>query len=176
MRRTATGIRLAALLALALALGACGFQLRGTGSGSALPVSWRSMYLASDSENSELTRVLRATFAANGVTWVERSEAGYILRLGPERFSQQNLSVNAQARAAEFDLQMQARFEVLAADGSPVMPASTGAVNKQMENDPRNVVGKAEEVRILRNELRTELASQIFRRISFYAASTQPNP
>lgn len=169
-------IRALLISLLVLALGACGFQLRGVGGGSALPESWRDMYLVTESDNSELSRVLRGTFAANGVNWVARSEASYILRLGPERFSQQNLSVNAQARAAEFDLQMQARFEVLAADGSTVMAASNGAVNKQMENDPRNVVGKAEEVRILRNELRTELASQIFRRVSFYAASTQPAP
>ncbi|MDP5053027.1 MAG: hypothetical protein NWP69_04485 [Congregibacter sp.] len=50
---------------------------------------------------------------------------------------------------------------------------STAAVNKQMENDPQNVVGKAEEVRILRGELRGELASQILRRISFFAANVE---
>lgn len=161
------------VLGLLLTLGACGFQLRGVGGGSALPESWRRMHLISESPNGELARVLRATFAANGVEWVERSEATHVLRIGPERFSQNNLSVNAQARAAEFDLQMQAVFDVLGADGDTVMPRSTGAVNKQMENDPRNVVGKAEEVRILRNELRTELAAQIFRRVSFFAASTE---
>jgi LPS-assembly lipoprotein len=158
---------------LVLALAACGFQLRGVGGGSALPETWRQMHLISESPNSELTRVLIATFAANGVACVERSEATHVLRLGPERFSQNNLSVNAQARAAEFDLQMQTVFDVLGPDGSTVMPRSTGAVNKQMENDPRNVVGKAEEVRILRDELRTELAAQIFRRVSFFAASTE---
>jgi LPS-assembly lipoprotein len=158
---------------LLLALGACGFQLRGVGGGSALPESWRQMHLISESPNGELTRVLLATFAANGVEWVERGEATHVLRLGPERFSQANLSVNAQARAAEFDLQMQAVFDVLGPDGTTVMPRSTGAVNKQMENDPRNVVGKAEEVRVLRDELRTELATQIFRRVSFFAASAE---
>ena len=33
-------------------------------------------------------------------------------------------------------------------------------------------VGKAEEIRILKTEMRTELAQQIMRRIGFYAAST----
>ena len=46
------------------------------------------------------------------------------------------------------------------------------SVIKQLENDPRNVVGKAEEIRILKTEMRTELAQQIMRRIGFYAAST----
>jgi hypothetical protein len=96
----------------------------------------------------------------------------YVLRLGPERFSQRNLSVNAQARAAEFDLQMSASFgpRCRRPHGDA---AHTAAVNKQMENDPQNVVGKAEEVRVLRGELRGELATQIFRRISFFAASEE---
>ena len=162
------------LLALtALLLSACGFELRGTGGGSALPEDWRQMHLVSQSPNSEFTRVLESTFAASGVNWVEREAATHVLRLGPEQFAQSNLSVNAQARAAEFDLQMKATFVVLDADGRGIMPSTTAAVNKQMENDPRNVVGKAEEVRILRSELRSELATQILRRISFFAASIE---
>jgi LPS-assembly lipoprotein len=153
-------------------LGACGFQLRGLDGSSALPQSWQRMHLVSASPNSELTRIVLATFATNGVRWSERSEASHILQLGPEDFSQRNLSVNAEARAAEFDLQMRAAFRVLGSDGRTLMDDTTAMVNKQMENDPRNVVGKAEEVRILREELRGELAAQIFRRISFFAASS----
>ncbi len=165
--------RAAALLLAALLLSGCGFQLRGTGGGSALPESWRSMHLQTQSPNSEFTRVLESTFAASGVTWVDRSAASYVLRIGPEEFSQTNLSVNAQARAAEFDLQMRTTFSVYDSAGERIMPATTAAVNKQMENDPRNVVGKAEEVRVLRNELRGELAAQVLRRISFFAASIE---
>jgi len=53
------------------------------------------------------------------------------------------------------------------------MEVTTVSVIKQMENDPRNVVGKAEEVRILRSEMRSELVQQMIRRIGFFAASTQ---
>jgi LPS-assembly lipoprotein len=53
------------------------------------------------------------------------------------------------------------------------MESSDASVVKQMENDPRNVVGKAEEVRILRSEMRTELIQQIMRRIGYFAISTQ---
>jgi LPS-assembly lipoprotein len=136
-----------------------------------MPDEWRSMYLLSENPNGELTRIVESTFSANGVVWETRQDARYLVRLGPERFSQRNLSVNDQARAAEFDLQMRAEFAVLDSNGRTVMPRTTAAVNKQMENDPQNVVGKAEEVRILRSELRSELAQQILRRISFYAAS-----
>ncbi len=166
--------RLAVALAsvsLCLVLVSCGFQLRGVDGGSALPESWRSLHLVTASPNAEFARTVDATFSASGIVWESRESASHTLRLGPERFSQRNLSVNAQARAAEFDLVMSAEFSVLDRSGQLVMPRTTATVNKQMENDPQNVVGKAEEVRVLRNELRRELADQILRRISFFAAN-----
>jgi LPS-assembly lipoprotein len=171
-------VRVAATLRALLLLGmtfiaACGFQLRGVNGGSALPESWRSMHLLTDNPNAELSRVVASRFSANGVVWSERGEATHQLRLGPERFSQRNLSVNAQARAAEFDLLMSAEFVVLDRSGAVVMQRTTATVNKQMENDPQNVVGKAEEVRVLQGELRRELADQILRRIAFFAANTE---
>lgn len=173
--RRAGRLRQAGRLAVALALGglvaACGFQLRGVDSGSALPESWRSMHLVTANPNAELARVVDATFSASGVVWSPAPAAGHHLRLGPERFSQRNLSVNAEARAAEFDLLMSTEFEVTDSQGRVVMARTTATVNKQMENDPQNVVGKAEEVRVLRTELRRELAFQILRRISFFAAN-----
>lgn len=163
----------ALLLALGVGLSACGFQLRGTGGGSALPEEWRSMHLLSEEPNGELARVLISTFSANGIVWESRADAHYVLSIGPEGFTQRNLSINAEARAAEFDLVMRADFVVFDNKGRVVMERSTASVNKQMENDPQNVVGKAEEVRVLRNELRNELAAQILRRISFFAAKTE---
>jgi LPS-assembly lipoprotein len=42
----------------------------------------------------------------------------------------------------------------------------TATVSRQMLNDPRNVVGKTEEMRLLREEMRRDLAAQIVRRVS----------
>jgi LPS-assembly lipoprotein len=131
------------------------------------------MHLITGNPNSEFSRAVQTLFAANGVQWLDREDANYIVTLGPERFSQRNLSLNAEARAAEFELTMRARFSVSDADNIEVMPTADASVVRQMENDPRNVVGKSEEVRILKSEMRTELAQQIMRRIGFYASSTQ---
>jgi LPS-assembly lipoprotein len=81
--------------------------------------------------------------------------------------------LNAEARAAEFELTMKTNFSVDGVSGEEVIETSSAAVIKQMENDPRNVVGKAEEIRILKAEMRTELAQQILRRIVFFAASAE---
>jgi LPS-assembly lipoprotein len=162
----------AAVLLLSCALLAgCGFHLRGSGGGTVLPEDWQTMSLETASPNSEFTRVLKARFTASGVRWVDGAEAGYRLELGPERFRQRNLSINAEARAAEFELTLQSSFAVRDAEGALIMPPDTALVAKQMENDPRNVVGKAEEIRILRDEMRGELAQQIIRRIAYFAAS-----
>ena len=159
-------------LALICFVSACGFQLRGAG-GSKLPEPWRQMYLVTNNPNGEFSRELQSVFTANGVLWVDQEEANYVLKIGPEKFQQRNLSLNAQARAAEFELTLSASFNVADANGAEAMEPTRASVVKQMENDPRNVVGKAEEVRLLRAEMRTELVHQISRRIGFYAASTQ---
>lgn len=157
-----------------LLLNACGFQLRGAGStGTVLPEEWKSMHLVTGNPNSEFARAVITQFEIAGVQWSERAEAKYVLQLGREEFSQRNLSLNAEARAAEFELTMRSRFTVQHADRSIAMEETIASVVKQMENDPRNVVGKSEEVRLLRQEMRAELAQQIMRRIGFFAASTQ---
>ncbi|NND69907.1 MAG: hypothetical protein HKN19_20115 [Halioglobus sp.] len=167
-------IRLTCLLAVIGLLGACGFQLRGTGlAGTMLPEDWKSMNLVIGNPNSELSREITTRFAANGIAWVERSDASYQLRVGPERFSQQNLSLNSEARAAEFELTLKTEFTVADSAGRVVMEKADAVVIKQMENDPRNVVGKSEEIALLRGEMRGELADQMLRRIGFFAASDE---
>ena len=53
-------------------LSACGFQLRGAGTGgTALPEAWKSMYLVTNNPNSEFTRDVSALFSATGVIWAE---------------------------------------------------------------------------------------------------------
>ena len=128
------------------------------------------MHLVTGNPNGEFSRELQSRFAAQGIEWTNRQSANYNLKLGPERFSQRNLSLNSEARVAEFELTMSARFSVSGADNQVVIEDTEVTVIRQMENDPRNVVGKAEEVRILKSEMRADLARQIMRRIGFFAA------
>ncbi|HEY6132142.1 MAG TPA: LPS assembly lipoprotein LptE [Halioglobus sp.] len=165
------------LLGLTSLLVACGFQLRGTDtSRTSFPEAWKTMYLVTSNPNGEFSRDLSALFTANGVRWTEDGSANFSLVLGPDRFEQRNLSLNSEARVAEFELTMSSQFSVIDANKVQVMPETTVSVIKQMENDPRNVVGKAGEMRLIQTEMRTELAEQIMRRISFYAASSQSKP
>ena len=164
-------LKYTAILGLFCLLGACGFQLRGTG-GNSLPDAWKTMHLSTDNPNGEMSRELQSTFSSYDVVWVDEDEANYTLTVGRENFRQRNLSINAQARASEFELTMSTKFSVRNAEGKTVIEPSDATVVKQMENDPRNVVGKAEEARLLKTEMRTELIQQILRRIGYFATST----
>ena len=62
-------------------------------------------------------------------------------------------------------------FKVVDAEGEIAMASTTVTVVRQMENDPRNVVGKEGELRLLQAEMRNELADKILRRIGFYASN-----
>ena len=159
------------VLALLCVLSGCGFALRGTG-GTSLPESWKTMHLSTVNPNGEMSREVLSTFSAHDISWVDAEDANYTLQVGPERFRQYNLSINAQARASEFELLMSTTFSVRDAEGEQLIEDSEATVVKQMENDPTNVVGKAEEVRILKTEMRTELVQQILRRIGYFATST----
>jgi LPS-assembly lipoprotein len=153
-------------------LTACGFQLRGTGSNSmVLPESWKSMHLVTASPNSEFSRDVIALLAANGVQWTERDKANLSLVLGGEQFQQRYLSLNAEARVAEYELTMSSQFSILDAENKEIMAPTTVSVVKQVENNPRNVVGKEGEVQMVQREMRSDLAQQIMRRISFQAAA-----
>jgi LPS-assembly lipoprotein len=159
------------IIGLLCLLGACGYQLRGIG-GTSLPESWKTMHLSIGNPNGEMSRELQRTFSAHDVTWVDADDANYILSVSGESFRQRNLSINAQARASEFELTMSTTFAVKSASGEEMIERSQATVVKQMENDPSNVVGKDEEVRILKTEMRTELVQQILRRIGYFATST----
>jgi LPS-assembly lipoprotein len=163
------------LLALGIVflLAACGFQLRGVGGAAALPQGWEKMYLVTGNPNGEFSQAVRTVFTTNGVQWAASSDANYSLILGPDKFTQTNLSLNREARVSQFELTMQTTFSVLDASGKEVMPDTTASVMRQMENDPRNVMGKGQELRILQSEMRTELAQQMIRRIGFFASSRQ---
>ena len=162
------------LLCTLTMLSACGFQLRGAG-GPTVPDEWKSMQLVSGNPNSEFSRAVFTRFAINGVQWQEAGLANYRLDLGNEQFRQSNLSIGADARVSEFELTMSVTFKVVDAEGEIAMASTTVTVVRQMENDPRNVVGKEGELRLLQAEMRNELADKILRRIGFYASNLGNN-
>ena len=147
-------------------LAGCGFQLKGTpGDLDSSSLTGTEVVLISRQPRGELTTALRAQLRLQGAVLSEETSEGLVLQLGEERFQQRNLSLTAQARAAEVELTMMASLAV--SQGAVELIMNTDAqVVRQFLNDPLNVVGKTEELILLREEMREDLAAQMIRRIT----------
>ncbi len=164
-RRTAIAASLLSLLALA----GCGFELRGQNA-RAETLGLYPIAVVSAAQNSEFTSQLRTALSRLGASVVEPSEATLILQVGVERFEQRNLSLTARARAAELELRASVDFSLQLGD-QWLIEGETLTVVDQMLNDPLNVVGKTEELRLLQGELRATLVEALTRRIDYRLAA-----
>jgi len=153
-----------AILLLSALLTGCGFQLKGSAQGSDPSLIGQSIRLISDEPRNELTAAIGQQLKLAGAILNEPDAATLVLRLGAEQFQQRNLSLTAQARSAEVELTMSTYISLNRAD-DVLIPKSEASVVRQFLNDPQNVVGKTEELRLLREEMYADLASQIIRRI-----------
>ena len=157
--------RLIYLSAILMCLAGCGFQLKGSdAASSSAKLKGMTLQLISSQPRSELTREVSRALTAAGLFLLEEGDAMLMLALQPEQFTQRNVSLTAQARAAELELTLFADFTLNQQETDPIDARAT--VTRQMLDDPRNVVGKTEEIRLLREEMRRDLADQIARRIS----------
>ena len=158
--------RLICLSATLMCLAGCGFQLKGNdaASGSA-KLEGMTLQLINSQPRSELTREVSRALTATGLVLLEEGDAMLTLVLKSERFTQRNVSLTAQARAAELELTLFTDYTLNQQESDPIDARAT--VTRHMLNDPRNVVGKTEEIRLLREEMRRDLADQIARRIGY---------
>ena len=156
--------KLACLLAVFSCLMSCGFQLRGADpNGASTGLQGLELRLISVQPRSDLTREVSRELSNAGAVLTDATGSALQLTLQAEQFSQRNVSLTAQARAAELELTLSVNFVLEQTEQDPTDARAT--VSRQMLNDPRNIVGKTEELRLLREEMRRDLAAQIVRRI-----------
>ena len=156
--------KLACLLAVFLCLISCGFQLKGADSnGVSTGLQGLELRLISVQPRSDLTREVSRELSNAGAVLTDDVDPALQLTLQTEQFIQRNVSLTAQARAAELELTLSVDFVFEQTEQDPTDARAT--VSRQMLNDPRNIVGKTEELRLLREEMRRDLAAQIVRRI-----------
>jgi len=163
---TGLSLRIVALTLIATLVSGCGFYLKGSAAdGQANSLSGQNIAVMSEQPRSELTAALTRQLRLAGAVFTDPTADTLILKVGAEEFQQRNLSLTAQARSAEVELTMQARIS-LTRSGTKLVDGETASIVRQFLNDPRNVVGKTEELRLLREEMRRDLAAQIVRRTS----------
>lgn len=150
------------LVAFALcALGGCGFTLRGSAD---LPLALQTMQVESQAPDSGIVREISRMLRNNDVTLTDTPDAAtWRLEVGREETSERAVSVNANARAGEYELTM--NVALLLRRGTELLGPETMSVSRIYLADPENAVAKNAEAELIRTEMRRDLAQQVLRRL-----------
>jgi outer membrane lipopolysaccharide assembly protein LptE/RlpB len=117
---------------------------------------------------------LRSELQRQGAILSSVTDASLILYVDLEVFEQRSLSLTARARAAE--LELKASVAVSAKLGGEwFIDNERILVTEQMLNDPLNVAGKTEELRLMQSELRSALVDALTRRLDYGIAAYHAN-
>lgn len=167
---TARHRRFALVLPLALLLGACGFQLRGSYN---VPYFLQEIALKTPVGGNDLRTELRLALERKGIA----TDGGDLqLEVVEEKLTRQTSSVDSSARAAEYILIYHVDFRINSTDGRMVGPLQTLILRRSYQYSAINVVGKNTEEETLRNELRMDAAQQIVRQLITMNSSPLSTP
>jgi len=163
MSRGAVARRAAALAcALPLALGACGFHLRGS---AALPFD--TVFLALPA-NSTLGAELKRDIANGSSTRVVETAAGAqaVLEVAGETREKEVLSLNSQGRAREYQLRYRLTVRVHDAKGRDLLAPTALLAQRDISfNDSQSLAKESEEA-LLYRDMQSDLVQQILRRLA----------
>jgi LPS-assembly lipoprotein len=151
------------LAAMALLLSACGWQLRNA---QVVPNNIGSLYIATQAANnifvSELTRALDVY----GVDVVSSAAAGnYSVVIVDFRKNRRIGTLNASARAAEYQLNEDVDFLITDPSGTPLTSLLTASVEGSYEIEESDILSSDNEERKVRMEMREEIVRQILNRL-----------
>ena len=158
-----TGVALGALGTLAGAAG-CGFRPRGSGAASGVEAR---VFVDADRGLSVLPELREALLERGFTLAANRDEADLLLRAGGERVDERVVSVQRTGRVSEYELLHEVNLLIArrAGDAPPAYPPGAlpnrVSVTREYTWDVTEVLGKANEARILKLELRRELVRQM---------------
>ncbi len=151
-----------AIMLIALALSACGFQLRG-----AADLAFKNLYMQGSklSISKDLTRLLQT----NGVQVVDKAEdAELLLELLSESNQKRIQSLSGGGLVREFELIYLLNFRIREA-GSPTWgPVQTIRGRRDFSYSDSALLGKAEEEARLNSDMRNDAMRELLRRLTAY--------
>jgi LPS-assembly lipoprotein len=155
-------MRLIPIVLLTILLGACGFQLRGTG-GYELAVD--SVAIVADNNFSDLADELEDTLKSIGVA-VNATEPQYVIRLNSETTTRRPVATSGNITVSEYEVRLRAIFSIADNEGEILIDDTPLTAERIYSFDASNFVSNAEEESVLIEEMRQDLAGQLVRRFS----------
>ncbi len=146
----------------ALALGGCGFRLRGP-----QQLDFATLHIGV-SELSDFGARLRRMVATSGTTTVVEDAAQADARLqilGIDR-GREIISLTGAGNVREYQLTERIRFQLLDKSGKSLIPPTTIAAAREYTFDDSQVLGKEQEEALLYRDMQNDLVQQLMRRLA----------
>ena len=153
------------LLAISLIclLPACGWQLRNA---QVVAEDIGTLHITAEDPYSQLVVELSRALKVYGVQLVSNpAEANYSVVIVDFRSERRIATLSVTARAAEYQLNEEADFLILGADGQPLIPLSTAAVERVYEFDENDILAAQNEEALVRDNMRLNIVRQILNRL-----------
>lgn len=152
-------MRILGLGLLAMALAACGFQLRGQ---YTLPALLNPISISSKQVTLERNLVAGVTRMGGTIS----ASAPYQLRIISERINRQTSTINPLDKAAEYTLIYSLYFQLKYASGIPALPERNILLRRTYQFDNTRIVGKADEEQTLVDEMRQQASNLILAQLA----------
>ncbi len=147
------------VIGLAALLGACGFQLRGTGD---VQFALESLDVSARNAYGETLKDVRQVLENNGVR--VHPGAPYSLVLSNERETSRAVSYTSAARSAEYALTLALDYELRGAQNL-LLSSNSLEVESFYVQDDNNLIGSEQQAAQLRGEMRRDLVQQLVQRL-----------
>ncbi|CAA0083013.1 LPS-assembly lipoprotein LptE [Zhongshania aliphaticivorans] len=149
----------------------CGFTLRGD---SSIDASLQPIYVVNDRATQELSLSLKRQFAINDVALSKsRKNAKLIVVVKLLDEDKRSVSLDNEARDAEYALFESASIELRKPDGSTLRGPHTLQQRRLTVNDPDNPIGEETEAIIVRAEMREQLSIRLARQVELWSHQLQ---
>ena len=149
-------------LCLAVALGGCGFQLRGSAN---LP--WETLFVdlpANNALGAELRRNLRAGTKTQIVE--RRDDAQAILQANSETRGKTILALNSNGAVREFRLRYSFAYRIIDRNGNDLGAPGDLLIERDYSFNDNQVLAKEAEEALLYRDMQTDMVQQIMRRLA----------
>ena len=154
--------RTVALSALLTFLTGCGWHLRGLDS---IELPFATLYLQANSVNAELVSQLTSQLSRQNITLSASSLGQYQLILENYREDKRVLTTDSRGRASDYQLTSSVDMQLIDDQQKLLIEPETLELTRSYNFDADNVASAGEEEKLLRKEMKQELARRILLRL-----------
>ncbi|MCU7917786.1 MAG: hypothetical protein KZQ88_00690 [Candidatus Thiodiazotropha sp. (ex Dulcina madagascariensis)] len=141
----------------------CGFHLKGYRQASP---ALNGLFIMGSDERESLAGVLREILRSGGVALVsDAASARYRLQITEERFHSRVLSVDANGKALDNEMRLEAAFRLYQAQAGETPPAQRLELVRQLSYSGDDELGQRNEAALMVQDMRNDMAGQIIRRL-----------